>query len=142
MRAVLNLHIIEHEVCNYFAIPANKLFAKTRKRPIVEKRQLFHYLSKKYTKETLALIGEHRAHLDHATVLHSIKTVENLIDVDKSFKDSVNEIEEKLDILVMCSSENQAELLDATKNIMRDVLACTDKEALNDVLKNHTQKLD
>ena len=92
----LSVDYISKVVCDYFKLPLNQLQTKTRKREIVQARQLAMYFSKSFTKSSLASIGSQIGNKDHATVLHACKTVSNLIDTDKSFKLFVNEIEQKL----------------------------------------------
>jgi chromosomal replication initiator protein len=83
-------------VCDYFNMSVDSLRAKTRKREIVQARQLAMYFSKNMTKSSLASIGFQIGKKDHATVLHSCKTVNNLIETDKKFRKIVNDIEKKL----------------------------------------------
>jgi chromosomal replication initiator protein len=54
------------------------------------------YFSKSLTKYSLASIGSQIGNKDHATVLHACKTVTNLKDTDKNFRQFVEEIEKKL----------------------------------------------
>lgn len=61
-------------------IPLETMLMKTRKREIVGARQISMSLSKKFTKDSLALIGSQHGGKDHATVLHACKTVQNLLD--------------------------------------------------------------
>lgn len=75
------------KVSNFIGIPSDVLQVKTRKRDIVEARQVAMYLAKRNTKESLAQIGSNIGRKDHATVLHACKTVENLIETDRSFRD-------------------------------------------------------
>jgi len=77
-------------------MPIDQINTKTRKREIVQARQLAMYFSKKHTKSSLATIGLHCGNKDHATVLHACKTVTNLIETDKQFKGFVNEIDKKI----------------------------------------------
>ena len=49
------------------------LQSKTRKRHIVQARQLAMFFAKKYTKASLASIGSQIGKRDHATVLHACK---------------------------------------------------------------------
>ena len=54
---------------------------RTRKRPIPELRFIYYYLCRMFVPEaSLSLIGFVLGSFDHATVLHGIKTVKNLID--------------------------------------------------------------
>ena len=48
------------------------------------------------TKCSLAVIGNAIGNKDHATVLHACKTVNNLIETDKAFKQDLEEIEKRL----------------------------------------------
>jgi chromosomal replication initiator protein len=92
----LSVDYISKVVCDYFSLPVNQLQTKTRKREIVQARQLAMYFSKNLTKSSLASIGSQIGNKDHATVLHACKTVNNLIDTDKNFRHCVDEIERKL----------------------------------------------
>lgn len=72
------------------------LQSKTRKRHIVQARQLAMYFSKKMTKASLASIGSQIGKRDHATVLHACKTVDNLASTDKQFNKYVEDLSKKL----------------------------------------------
>jgi chromosomal replication initiator protein len=72
------------------------MVSKTRKREIVQARQLAMYFSKKLTKASLATIGLHCGNKDHATVLHACRTVANLQETDKQFKSYIDELEKKI----------------------------------------------
>lgn len=92
----ITIEIIQKIVSKYFDIPVDVLVSKTRKRNIVQARQIVMYLSKKYTKKSLVKIGKENGGRDHATVLHACRTVKNLIDIDKKFSRYVAEIDRKL----------------------------------------------
>ncbi len=92
----ISIDYIQKVVCDYFDIPIELMKSKTRKREIVQARQLAMYFSKQLTKNSLANIGIHCGNKDHATVLHACKTVNNLIDTDKQFRAYVSDIEKKL----------------------------------------------
>jgi len=94
----ISIDYIQKVVCNYFNIPVEQLNNTTRKREIVQARQISMYFSKTLTKCSLATIGSQIGGKDHATVLHACKTVNNLLETDKSFKNQVDEIEKKLKI--------------------------------------------
>lgn len=92
----LSIEYISKVVCDYFNMPVETLQAKTRKREIVQARQIAMYFSKSLTKYSLASIGAQIGSKDHATVLHACKTVNNLRDTDKNFRQFVEDIEKKL----------------------------------------------
>ena len=92
----VSIDYIQKIVCDYFDIPIETMKSKTRKREIVQCRQLAMFFSKQMTKNSLAMIGKHCGNKDHATVLHACKTVNNLADTDKRFKGYISDIEKKL----------------------------------------------
>ena len=92
----VSIDYIQKVVCDYFDIPVDIMKSKTRKREIVQARQLAMYFSKQLTKSSLAHIGKHCGNKDHATVLHACKTVNNLADTDKRFKGYLSDIEKRL----------------------------------------------
>ncbi|MBN2813239.1 MAG: chromosomal replication initiator protein DnaA [Bacteroidales bacterium] len=92
----VSIDYIQKVVCNYFDVQVDSLQSKTRKREIVQARQVAMYFSKNLTKSSLATIGSQIGGKDHATVLHACKTVNNLVETDKQFKTQIEEIEKKL----------------------------------------------
>ncbi|MBN2173439.1 MAG: chromosomal replication initiator protein DnaA [Bacteroidales bacterium] len=92
----ISIDYIQKVVCDYFGLPLEAIHSKTRKREIVQARQLAMYFSKKLTKASLATIGLHCGNKDHATVLHACRTVNNLIETDKQFRNYVEELDKKI----------------------------------------------
>jgi len=92
----ISIDYIQKVVCDYFNLPLEQINSKTRKREIVQARQLAMYFSKKHTKSSLATIGLHCGNKDHATVLHACRTVNNLIETDKQFRTYVEELDKKI----------------------------------------------
>ena len=87
---------IQEAVCNYFGISDELFLSKTRKREIVQARQIAMYLSRNLTKTSLSSIGAQIGGKDHATVLHACNTVGDLMDTDRSFRGFVHDIERSL----------------------------------------------
>ena len=87
---------IRDVVCEYFSLSVDAISTKSRKREVVQARQIAMFLSKQLTKNSLSSIGNAIGQRDHATVLHACKIVNDLMDCDKNFRTSVREIEEKL----------------------------------------------
>ena len=94
----VSIEYIQKVVCDYFDLPIEMLKSKTRKREVVQARQISMYFSKKMTKSSLANIGAHCGGKDHATVLHACRTVVNLSETDKQFRHYLEELEKKLTI--------------------------------------------
>ena len=91
----ISIDYIQKVICNYFNLTLESLKSKTRKRNIVQARQLSMYFAKKLTKHSLAYIGAQSGGKDHATVLHACKTVGNLSDTDKNFRVYVDDLNKK-----------------------------------------------
>ncbi|WP_395091672.1 chromosomal replication initiator protein DnaA [Vaginella massiliensis] len=94
----ISIDYIQKTVCDYFKIPLEQLQSKTRKRDVVQARQLAMFFAKKYTKASLQSIGNKIGNRDHATVLHACKTVSNLSDTDKIFRGYIEDISKKLTV--------------------------------------------
>ncbi|MEZ5072612.1 MAG: chromosomal replication initiator protein DnaA [Bacteroidales bacterium] len=92
----ISIDYIQKVVCSYYNIGLEQLQSKTRKREIVQARQVAMFFSKTLTKSSLATIGTQIGGKDHATVLHACKTVNNLLETDKRFRIQIDEIEKKL----------------------------------------------
>ena len=94
----VSIDYIQKVVSDYFQMDIDTLQSKTRKRHIVQARQLAMFFAKKFTKASLASIGSQIGKRDHATVLHACKTVDNLSSTDKQFRKYVEDIAKKLSV--------------------------------------------
>lgn len=89
---LLGLTDIVQIVSREIGISVESMKQKTRKREVVEARQIAMWMLKRHTKLSLDAIGEYfendKEHVfDHATVLHAIRTVNNLRESNKDFLD-------------------------------------------------------
>jgi chromosomal replication initiator protein len=96
----ISIDYIQKVVCDYFDLTLETLKSKTRKREVVQARQLAMYFSKGLTKSSLSNIGMHCGGKDHATVLHACRTVNNLIETDKKFKAQVHDLQKLINVNV------------------------------------------
>ena len=94
----VSIDYIQKVVSDYFQMDVDTLQSKTRKRHIVQARQLAMFFAKKFTKASLASIGSQIGKRDHATVLHACKTVNNLSTTDKQFRKYVEDLTKKLSV--------------------------------------------
>jgi len=83
----LTVQDILTQVSEYTRLSIEEICQKTRKRTIVEPRQVAMYLSREHTHESLADIGYQIGRKDHVTVSHSCKTVQNLLDTSAAFRE-------------------------------------------------------
>jgi chromosomal replication initiator protein len=92
----ITVEFIQKLVAEHFSLSVQKLQGKTRKRQVVIARQLSMYLAKKMTNKSLKTIGENFGGRDHSTVIYSCKAVQDLLDTDTIFKDTVHDLEKKI----------------------------------------------
>jgi chromosomal replication initiator protein len=79
-------------VARYYNITAERVLTDTRKRECVQARQIAMSIAKYNTRLSLAAIGKEICHRTHATVLHAVKTVNNLRETDPVFNIEYEEI--------------------------------------------------
>lgn len=97
-RVQLTVEQIQQIVCAYFRIPEDLVRARTRKREVVQARQVAMYFSKEFTKHSLKTIGLHFGGRDHSTVIHANQSVENQIETDSTFREVIEELRRKLEL--------------------------------------------
>ena len=99
----VGIDYIQKTVSEYFKIGFDELKAKTRKKEIVIARQIAMYFSKEYTNHSLKSIGYHFGGRDHSTVIHAVQCVNDMMDVDTHFKNSIENLRKKLKMNVAVS---------------------------------------
>ena len=83
------------KVCEHLKVPEQVITARTRQRDAVKARNIVMLLIKKYTDSSLAEIGKY-VHRDHATVAHSLNTMEAQMGYDAVLRQEVASIERAL----------------------------------------------
>ena len=90
----ISIDLIVNTVCEYFNITRDMMLSKTRKRQIVQARQIAMYECRSLIGNcSLSTIGAELGGKDHATVLHACTTVQDLMATDKLFRQWVEDIE-------------------------------------------------
>lgn len=92
----ISIEYIQKLVCEYFELPQEMLKSKSRKRELVQARQISMYLAKNHTKASLKSIGQYFGGRDHSTVIYACQTVDDLMETDKKFRGYVGDIQKKL----------------------------------------------
>ncbi len=92
----LSIEFITQKVADHYNISLDKITGKTRKREVVVARQLSMFLAKEHTGSSLKVIGSAFGGRDHSTVIYSVQTVQNMMDVDPLFKDTVSDLQREL----------------------------------------------
>ena len=97
----ISIDKIVDTVCDYFNITRDDILSKSRKRPIVQARQIAMYECRNLIPScSLATIGSELGGRDHATVLYACTTVQDLMTTDRDTKKYVSDIENMLSVPV------------------------------------------
>lgn len=95
-RKEITLDMIIKEVSNHFSLKVMDLKANRRIKSIIVPRQIAMYLCRKLTNSSLVSIGERFGGKDHATIIHSIRKIEEEIKVKKELRELVEKLEDKI----------------------------------------------
>ena len=97
----VNTALVIDSVCEYFNITRDMLLSTSRKRQIVQARQIAMYECRNLIQNcSLSTIGAQIGGKDHATVLHACNTVQDLMATDKLFRQWVEDIEKMIVVTV------------------------------------------
>jgi chromosomal replication initiator protein len=101
VKTEITIDVVMTMVSEHFKTTNELIKSKTRKREVVEARQLAMHISKKLIPtKSLVAIGEAFGGRDHTTVIYSCKTVENLISTDTNYRKTVEDLERKIKLSV------------------------------------------
>ena len=92
----LNIEGIQKRVADHYQIRHSDMTSKRRPNAIAFPRQIAMYLSRQLTRHSLQEIGEAFGGRDHGTVIHAVKTVENMMEQDNSVRGSVDFLKSQL----------------------------------------------
>ncbi|HEY8994885.1 MAG TPA: chromosomal replication initiator protein DnaA [Lacunisphaera sp.] len=92
----LNIEGIQKRVADHYQIRHSDMTSKRRPNAIAFPRQIAMYLCRQLTRHSLQEIGEAFGGRDHGTVIHAVKTVENMMEQDDSVKGSVDFLKTQL----------------------------------------------
>ena len=87
----LTIEEIQQVVAKKYSIEVKQILSPERTQSLVTPRQLAMYISRKFTTKGLPEIAE-KFEKTHSTVLHGVKTVEKMLDVDEELKSNLEEI--------------------------------------------------
>ena len=92
----VTIDLIQSLVCKFFKISKTEMLSSRRSRYLVRPRQTAIYLTKILTSKSLPEIGREFANRDHTTVIHSIKTIENLKKNDADLSSSIDNLKNQI----------------------------------------------
>lgn len=97
-RVSLGVEQIQQITCEYFGVSEDLVRDRTRKREVVQARQVAMYFSRRLTKQSLKAIGLKFGGRDHSTVIHAVESVENQMETDPQFLNIIEELQHKLEL--------------------------------------------
>jgi len=93
-------------LCNYYQMSLVDLTESRRFRPLVEKRQYFCWVFRQLKKDNSELYDNNHLfslyeigdilNYDHATVIHSVKAINNLMETDKAKRLEYTKLKEEI----------------------------------------------
>lgn len=92
----VDIEEIKKAVASYYNTALDLLSAKTRRREVVQARQIAMYCCKQLTNQPLKTIGLRFGGRDHSTVIHACRSVENRLDTEPQFKYELERIQSDL----------------------------------------------
>ena len=99
----VSIDTIQTIVCKFFKISKNEMLSSRRSRYLVRPRQTAIYLTKLLTTKSLPEIGREFSNRDHTTIIHSVKTIEQLKEKNSDMNDNIN----KLRNIILYNRENE-----------------------------------
>ena len=92
----ITLDKIMETVCNHYNVTPEDLCSRNRKQKIALVRQVAMYIASEHTNLSNVQIGLNLGNRNHATVIHAINQVKNLLDVDEKIRVDISTIEDIL----------------------------------------------
>jgi chromosomal replication initiator protein len=88
---------IQRHVAEYFNVRLSDLLSARRARAVARPRQVAMYLSKQLTSRSLPEIGRKFGGRDHTTVMHAVRRIEELREVDSSLDQDIENLRRTLE---------------------------------------------
>ena len=88
---------IQKKVAEHYNIRINDMHSPRRSRSVARPRQIAMYLAKNITSRSLPEIGRKFGGRDHTTVMHAVRKVEELKNIDSIFNDDVELLKRMLE---------------------------------------------
>lgn len=79
-------------VCNMYNLKISQLDSRTRTQQIAKARQIAMYLASELTGKSHVQVGVNIGNRNHATVIHAIKQVKDMMDVDETTRQEIEEL--------------------------------------------------
>ena len=88
----ITIEDVKQSVCDHFNIKMSQLESRTRTQQIAYARQMAMYLSDRLTDKSHVQIGINIGNRNHATVIHAIKQIKDMMEVDERTRRDVEDL--------------------------------------------------
>ncbi len=92
----ITLQIVIDAVTRFYSVKLSDLQSKRRHKSITEPRQVCMWLARQHTRFSLEEIGGYFGGRDHTTVMHSIRMVEQRMELEAQFAEQIQTLELQL----------------------------------------------
>ena len=92
----LTIDDVKQSVCEHFNLKINQIDSRERTRKIAYARQVAMYLADRLTDSSHIEIGRQIGNRNHATVLHALKQISDLMEAENYVHDDIEELMAKL----------------------------------------------
>lgn len=94
----LTIDDVKQSVCDHFNLKVNQLDSRTRTQQVAYARQVAMYLAAQLTDKSHVQIGVHIGNRNHATVIHALKQIKDMMEVDEKVRQDVEELMDTLHV--------------------------------------------
>lgn len=94
---VLSIDVIIKRVCEHFNVKSSDIISSKRSSNIVMPRQIGMYLAKELTQKSYLDIARAFKKQDHTTVIHAVKKIKDLYNIDYEIKEDIDLLQKILE---------------------------------------------
>ena len=91
-KKVLTIEDVKQIVCNHFHLKINQLDSRERTQRIAYARQIAMYLADQMTDNSRMQIGRVIGNRNHATVVHAVKQIQDMMETEDRVREDVEEL--------------------------------------------------
>ncbi len=94
----LSIHRIQEIIAEEMDVPCDLIRSKTRKKEIVQARQIAMFFCTEFTSQTLKTIGLQFGGRDHTTVIYAREKIQELMNAQKRFSETMSEMRQLIEL--------------------------------------------
>lgn len=94
--STLTIRQVQDVVCEYFGIHRDELLSKSRKAPVVFRRQMAMYLCRVVPEKSYPEIGRRFGGMDHSTAINAVRKIERMVAANEGVREQVERLRLRL----------------------------------------------